>query len=80
MPELLPPCPRCGRNSLVRHGNDHICCLSCPYQRDLTESPTQSVELGIFFWACLLLFGIGIGAGAADWTPPNRSPKSCILP
>lgn len=57
MLEPLPTCPQCGHNSLVRHG-DRICCLRCPYQRNLQEAPKGSG--GAWLLVALIVFGLGV--------------------
>ncbi len=77
--EPLPPCPKCGRNALVRHGSDRLFCLHCPYERNLAESqpePMPWVLLGFLVWVGIL--GLLIYTDTVDSAPPSRPSPSKI--
>lgn len=39
-------CPKCGKHSVVRHQETRYVCLSCSWEKDLSEKSKESLEKG----------------------------------
>ncbi|MGJ3247628.1 MAG: hypothetical protein ACFE0I_16325 [Elainellaceae cyanobacterium] len=35
-------CPRCGKHSVVRHGDSTYVCINCGFRCDVSEQPDES--------------------------------------
>lgn len=48
----IPQCPRCGRSSMVQHGDNQWTCLGCNFSRDLSKDEPMNL-FAILGWAVL---------------------------
>jgi hypothetical protein len=84
----LPPCPRCGKQALVKSTHEDVyTCLNCSFRKDLNESYFDTsgffgtIAVGIFMVAILVVsFGNFFSPSSTGIQVPGNEPQRTDQP
>ena len=63
----LPPCPRCGKQSLVKSTNEDVyTCLNCSFRKDVNESWDNSAFFGVIALASMAIIFFSIMSASSS--------------